>query len=988
MAEAFAAVGLAASIITFVDATNKILDRLREFHSTTQEIPECFQDIHGRLPLIIDVMTRIKSRKDGSLTADTQEKLLRTVDGCNKQVALLNKLIEKMLPTLDDSQWRRTLKAIESIRRGKDVMAIQETLGRYERTLTLHFSQWSGASTAIAERGSAYYELPSSQVSQFVERAELLKEIEASFADTSRNTPQKVVLLGMGGSGKTQIALKYCQVARLSKRFQAIFWIEASSENTVSRGFESIAAKISNSERVFDNIESKIAFVKDTLGQWRSPWLMVFDNYDQPGEFKNLSDFFPQGQTGAMLFTSRNTDSKRLGVTITVTQMTEDEGLELLLRQSELGVNRDNTVEGKKIIKKLGCLPLAIDQAGAYIATRKLPLQLFAKHYGERKEAVLKHTPSLWEYRRRLGEDKDQTLLSVFTTWELSFQQIGKDENERAMIGHFLSLSAFFDVTNINENLFRSHLALSDEPPQWMELFAMGNVWEQHKYQDVMVELQRLSLLQSMDIGSTDSRFSLHPLVADWLRLRVDQRDRQKYTIEAIRILTNYVDAQDQDILPLQMKLDILSHIEMCLQNDKDYSLTNIASLGTSAHTFASLYWNHGRYQEAEAMYQRALAGKEKVLGPDHLSTLSTVNNLGILYSDQSRTAEAEAMFQRALVGREKALGPGHQSTLSTVNNLGILYRDQSRTAEAETMFHRALAGTKKAFGPDHPSTLTTVNNLGNLYRDQGRTAEAETMYQRALVGTEKALGPDHPSTLTTVNNLGNLYRNQSRMAESEAMYQQALAGREKALGPDHLLTLDTVTNLATLYNDQSRTTEAEVMYQRALVGTEKVLGPDHPSTLIIVNNIGNLYEKQGRAAEAEMMYQQALAGTEKARGPDHPSTLSTVNNLGVLYSDQGRTAEAEVMFQRALAGKEKSLGPDHPSTLSTVNDLGILYSGQGRTTEAEAMYQRALVGRDKLLGLDHPSTLHTVKNLEILYSNQGRMAEAEAIHQRAYTSA
>ena len=113
------------------------------------------------------------------------------------------------------------------------------------------------------------------------------------------------------------------------------------------------------------------------------------------------------------------------------------------------------TLRGKRTHRKI-----------RYISERRLPLQLFADHYDERKEVMLKHTPSLWEYRRRLGEDKDEMLLSVFTTWELSFQRIGKNEDERTMIGHFLTLSAFLDSTNIGEDLFRSHLASTDKPPR------------------------------------------------------------------------------------------------------------------------------------------------------------------------------------------------------------------------------------------------------------------------------------------------------------------------------------------------------------------------------------------------------------------------------------------------------------------------------------------------------------------------------------------
>ena len=197
------------------------------------------------------------------------------------------------------------------------------------------------ASTAIITGGNTYYEIPSLQVLQFVERVELLQEIETSFANTTGNTshPKIVVLLGMGGQGKTQLALEYCRVARTSVKFQAIFWIDASSSNTVSRGLETIAAKISGPGRAFDDIESKIAFVKETLGQWQNPWLMVFDNYDQPSEFRDITSYLPQGKTGAVLFTSRHADSERLGVTIKVTRMAEHKGLELLLRQSKLETN-------------------------------------------------------------------------------------------------------------------------------------------------------------------------------------------------------------------------------------------------------------------------------------------------------------------------------------------------------------------------------------------------------------------------------------------------------------------------------------------------------------------------------------------------------------------------------------------------------------------------------------------------------------------------
>src|SRR5438034_457792 len=237
------------------------------------------------------------------------------------------------------------------------------------------------------------------------------------------------------------------------------------------------------------------------------------------------------------------------------------------------------------------------------------------------------------------------------------------------LIGHFLTLSAFLDSTNVGEDLFRSHLASTDKSPQWMEHFISRGIWDRYKYRDILVGLRRLSLLQSLDIGSAKSHFSLHPLVTDWLRLRVDQKSREKYAIEATTVLKNYINTQYQDTIPLQIKLDMLSHVDICVQNDKEYlrglDESDIASLRESATTLASFYQNHCRYQEAEAMYERALAGCEKALGPDHTSTLNTVNSLGNLYSDQGRLAEAEAMYERQQAGTRKARAPDHTTTPS-----------------------------------------------------------------------------------------------------------------------------------------------------------------------------------------------------------------------------------------------------------------------------------------------------------------------------------
>lgn len=155
MAEAFTVIGLASSIVTFVDVSTKVLERLREFHSIAKETPGVFRHITIQLPLLIDIMRRIeRERAEGSFSANAQCALSHVVEGSLSQITMLDGLIKKILPASTDSTLRRSWKAIASVRKEKDVAVILRHLEAYKSTLTLHFSQRSGTvdSAGVAAR--------------------------------------------------------------------------------------------------------------------------------------------------------------------------------------------------------------------------------------------------------------------------------------------------------------------------------------------------------------------------------------------------------------------------------------------------------------------------------------------------------------------------------------------------------------------------------------------------------------------------------------------------------------------------------------------------------------------------------------------------------------------------------------------------------------------------------------------------------------------
>jgi tetratricopeptide (TPR) repeat protein/CHAT domain-containing protein len=406
--------------------------------------------------------------------------------------------------------------------------------------------------------------------------------------------------------------------------------------------------------------------------------------------------------------------------------------------------------------------------------------------------------------------------------------------------------------------------------------------------------------------------------------------------------------------------------------------------VASSLNTLAGLYYAQGQYAQAEPLYKRALAINEKVFGPDHLSVATGLNNLAYLSSTQGQYAQAEPLYKRSLAILEKALGPDHPNVAQSLNNLAGLYHARGRYAQAEPLYMRSLAIREKALGPDHPAVAQSLNDLAGLYRTQGHYAQAEPLYTRSLAIREKALGPDHPEVAQSLNNLALLYGNQGQHAHAEPLYKRSLAIDEKAFGPDHPEVAASLNNLADLYSTQGQHAEAEPLFKRSLAIKEKAFGPDHPDVALSLNGLAELYRIQGLYALAEPLYSRSLKIWERALGPDHPDVAASLNNLAALYSTQGRYAQAEPLHKRSLAIKEKALGPDHPDVAVSLNNLAGLYRTQGQYAQAEPLFRRSLAINEKALGPDHSSVARSLNNLAELYDAQGRYAQAEPLYMRS----
>jgi tetratricopeptide (TPR) repeat protein len=744
----------------------------------------------------------------------------------------------------------------------------------------------------------------------FTGREKILEALRAALESKGR-----AALSGLGGVGKTQTATEYAY--RHRKEYQSVFWVRAESRDTLLPDFVAIATALRLPESAAQKQEEAVAAAQRWL-EAGPGWLLVLDNAD---DLALAREFVPRDTEGHILLTTRAQATSVIAERVEIQKMEAGEGALFLLRRAGI-IPRDAPAsaasEGdrqlaEQISRELGGLALALDQAGAFVEEAPSSLAEYLDFYRSERSKLLAE-------RGGLGDHP-----SVSVTFSLAFKKVAEAS---AAAADLIRLCAFLAPDAIPEEIFR------EGAPELGENLA--KVETPVDFAQVLKEAGRHSLI---DRNPQSKTLDIHRLVQAVVRDGMEKAEQRQWAERAVRAVNRAF--PDLEFAAWPQCERVLPHAQTCVALVEEFGF-EFAEVARLLNQAAFYVHDRARYAEAEPLYQRALAIREKALGPEHPDVAQSLNNLAALYDDQGKYAEAEPLYQRALGIREKALGPEHRDVARSLNNLANLYYAQGKYAEAEPLYQRALRIWEKALGPEHPDVATCLNNLAELYRAQGKDAEAEPLCQRALGIREKALGPEHPNVATSLNNLAALYRAQGKDAEAEPLYQRAQRIWEKALGPEHPLVATSLDNLANLYRAQGKYAEAEPLYQRALGIREKALGPEHPDVARSLNNLAGLYYDQGKYAEAEPLYQRALRIWGKALGPQHPDVATSLNNLANLYYAQEKYAEAEPLYQRTLGILEKALGPEHPNVAQALENYAFLLRQIGRESEAAEMEARA----------------------------------------------
>ncbi len=612
-------------------------------------------------------------------------------------------------------------------------------------------------------------------------------------------------------------------------------WIEAETGERITGRLLRIAEILPLPERQETDQPRILAAVQRWLTT-HSQWLLIWDNLEDPDL---LQRWLPPARQGMILITTRGPTLGTLALGRELLPMEQEEGMLFLLyrakvlepvatqeqmRQFAVRSPTESAAAGK-LVTALGGLPLALDQAGAYIEETGCGLVDYVQRYEQHRAHLLSRRGTLEGYHPN----------SVATTFKLSMQRV---EREQRAAADLLRVCAFLQAEAIPEELFvagAAHLgpgleALAADPA--------------HLDQAVAV-LRRLSLVQRQAETHT---LSMHWLVQAVLLDAMTEEKREQWT----RRVTAALDAGFPEVLPAtgyaawKQCERLLPHALLCLHQEAAEESSVLASL---AYKTAQYLRERGRYGEAELLFQWALHIRERILGSDHPEVARTLHYLALLSWNQGKHTEAEPLYWRALQIREQALGSHHADVARTLNNLALLFRSQGKYEQAEPLYQRALRIYERTLGPDHSEVARLLDNLAVLYAEQGKHAEAEAFYQHALRISERSLGPEHPQVAMSLNGLANLSREQGKDAEAELLYRRALSIREQHLG-QHPETAETLHDLALFYQKQGKVWQALSLAEHALSIRSQSLGEAHPETVATRTLSTQLVQKQACAAE------------------------------------------------------------------------------------------------------------------------------------------
>lgn len=818
--------------------------------------------------------------------------------------------------------------------------------------------------------------------------------------DHQKRYKHRIALFGLGGVGKSQTAIEYCY--RYKAKYKSIFWINSINRSRLLSGFASIVERTQCEFNHTDPSPENIARAALRWLRTHEDWLLVIDNLD---DIAVVKDHLPMTDSpGHTLIITRNTDPEQiLAEGIEVMTLSLSESVSLLLKRSKLTDDRRPEVkaEAAEIVDELGYLPLAIEQAGAFISNSRSMIFKYLKIFRVNRKALLVRKPR--------GNNTYEN--SVATTSNVSIERLKTLDPGAIGLLHVL---AFLNPDEVPTEFLKEgcHVlgddlkdVISDdlslqESLENLQLFSLIRLSEDgvkisiHRsvqsavQNDLDVETRRSLVARIVRMGAAT--------FPDWAEGKNRNKCR-KYRTQVISCLIHHgivdgkwtLTSKEQsewfnlldrvatylledgyifDAQQLRQSQVILS--ETFYGNEHPDTLKSMFGL-------AFVYFKSGQSEEALQLIEQTLIVRRRALGEYHQDTLLSMGALASAYSASERKEEAAELHREILEIRKKMFGDESLDTLRSMTDLAMTYGALGKFSDGIHIGEEALEIRKRVFGFEHADTHWNMWVLATLYIDAGRTHYAADQWEALLRVQERMFGYDDIDTVATMGQLGWTYHLLGKNADAVRLLEDATGFWARYRGRQSIEAQLCGRGPAAAYIELGHIQKAVELSESTVAVLEQALGTDHPDTMVAacIKAVALLY--LGRADQAGTILEETLERQQRLLGWDHPATLTTKTNVAMAYVELGKASEAQQLLDQTLKAQITLYGPENVNTLWTKHVIGLAYERLGEFDAALTAFEETLKSRKQILGMEHTDTLRSLYGLASAYYGLGRYGTA-----------
>jgi tetratricopeptide (TPR) repeat protein len=785
----------------------------------------------------------------------------------------------------------------------------------------------------------------------FFGRDDELERLRDQLLGTGQAVVLPVALYGLGGVGKTEVALEYAH--RYMADYDIVWWIPAEQPELIGPAFAELAARLDI--RAADSITDAASDAREALrrGKPYDRWLLIFDNADDPA---NLESFLPGGP-GHVLVTSRNPEWTRIADPVEINVFSRLESLEVLKRR----VRSLSEDDANLVADTLGDLPLAIEQAAAWLETTGMPAADYV--------SMLEHQYATTTLDLTAASDYPTP---VALTWGVSFDRL---RQQSPAAGRLLELCSFFGPEDISLTL-----VYSDEMVRALLPYD-GRLRERMVMGQLIRDIARFSLAK-VDRGS--NAIQVHRLVQRVIRVQMasdDYRDDVMHEVHGV-LVGGRPSQGDTDDPENWLKYDLIwPHLGPSDALDCDSEETRQLVIDRVRYL-----WLRGEYEGAVEFGQRLLDMWLAKFGSHDMQVLYLRFHLANVLRSQGRFTEALAMDSEVFQAQTEVLGDTHPHTLYTAGGRGGDLRGLGRFNDAHAMDQETYDRVSELLGEDHPSTLSAANNLAVDLRLIGDTYGARDLDRLTLRLRREVLGEDHPMTLHSAAMLARDLRDAGDYAGSADLLKATHKSFVDVLGEDSLDTLRTAKSLAVSLRKVGQLEGAHKLTIDTRDRYARNYATNHPDALGCRLNLACELSAMDDKVAAYDVAGTVLTAYQETLGKSHPFTLATENNMST-YLRAFQPEDGLALAERTLTAMRAALSADHPFTLSCAVNLANCLSDADRLPEAERLLRDAHDRLTDTLRRFHPDSLVCAANLAVTLYRQRQEDEAEQLQEQTLTA-